>query len=520
MAFKRCVILLLLLSLALSAAGCAVTETAAGTKPQSGLWTPEPDPPVKASPAQLLSGVETDRKVVSLIFEGFTDSTTMDAIVRVLRDRDVSATFFVSGITANENPRAVRDLVSKGFDVGSYGMSGGKHLEELSDYENMLRFEMAQKEITAACGKAPELIRCNGTVYTDGVLRAVSAAGLKAAVQPTAYLNHRSFRIQEDAETYALSVLPGSILSVKLGQELDADEYGDAGNELDERPAIDPSPGIRWEWSVEEERFALLPDIVSWLVDALKAHGYRFTDPVSLQSEKRLILRKAAELTPEEKSLLDPDSYPLPVTEEPLYAGQVRASRPGDFRGAVFVGDAVMAGLGSYVDWRREKEPDFLDDAQFLTDDALSVEALLEGETEIGNLGEKLAGMKASSVWLCLGFSNAGAYRGEAYLAKYRMLVKEIREKSPDTRIVIMSVFPKVDRFAGVSNRNRFTLSMNLCAMCREYALAFSDAASVLRDENGQLREEYCLDLAGRGCHLNDSGCRAVTDYVKENVPV
>ena len=172
------------------------------------------------------------------------------------------------------------------------------------------------------------------------------------------------------------------------------------------------------------------------------------------------------------------------------------------------------------MDWRREKEPDFLDDAQFLTDDTLSVETLLEGESEIGNLAEKLAEMKASSVWLCLGFANAGAYRSEAFLAKYRMLIKEIREKSPDTRIVIMSVFPKVERFSGVSNRSRFELSLRLCAMCREYGIGFSDAASVLRDENGQLREEYCLDLAGRGCHLNDSACRAVTDYVKENVPV
>ena len=215
MAFKRSVIILLLLSLMLSAAGCAVRETP-DEKPQEGLWTPTPEPPVKASPAPVLSGVETDRKVVSLIFEGFTDTTTMDAIVRVLRDRNVSATFFVSGITANENPQAVRSLASKGFDVGSYGMSGGKHLEELSDYENMRRFEMAQKEIAAACGETPSLIRCNGTKYTDGVLRAVTAAGLKAAVQPTAYLNHRSFRMQEDAEVYALSVLSGSILSISL----------------------------------------------------------------------------------------------------------------------------------------------------------------------------------------------------------------------------------------------------------------------------------------------------------------
>ena len=519
MAFKKSVILILLLSLTLSAAGCAAPETPA---PQSGsaLWTPAPEPPVNAPPAPLLTAVETDRKVVSLIFEGYTDSTTMDAITEVLRQRDVSAVFFVSGITANENPAVLRDLVLGGFDIGSYGLSGGKHLEELSDYENMRRFEMAQKEIAAACGKTPELIRCNGTRYTDGVLRAVTGAGLKAAVEPTAYLNHRSFRAPEDAEVYAQNVLRGSIISVKLGQELDEDEFDDFGWKLDERPAIDPSPGVRWEWSTEEERYALLPEIVGWLVDALKADGYSFTDPMSLQSEKRLILRRERELTPEEQLLLDPDSYALPLTAEPLRSGEVRAARPGDFKGAVFVGDAVMDGLKSYVEWRRTEEPDFMDDAQFLTDSALTVESLLDSETDVGNLPGKLAEMNASSVWLCLSFANPSAFRREAFLSKYRLLIRDIREKVPEARIVIMSILPKVERYTGVPNRNRFELNLKLCAMCREYGIAFSDAASAVRDEDGQLREDYCLDLAGRGCHLNDEGCKAVTDFIKENYPV
>ena len=57
MAFKRSVIILLLLSLMLSSAGCAAGGETTAEKPQEGLWTPTPDPPVKASPAPVLSGV-------------------------------------------------------------------------------------------------------------------------------------------------------------------------------------------------------------------------------------------------------------------------------------------------------------------------------------------------------------------------------------------------------------------------------------------------------------------------------
>ena len=522
MALKRIIVLMLLLSLLLSMTGCKKAETSAASQPQTQTptVTPSPEPAVTAQPAQLLTGVETDRKVVSLIFEGYTDAATMEAIAQVLKDRDVPSTFFISGITANENPQVLQKLAAQGFAIGNYGMSGGKHLETLSAYENMRRFKMAQKEIAAACGREPELARCNGTIHTDGVLRAVAAAGLRAAVEPTAFLNHKSFRAQEDAETYVLNVLRGSIITVKLGQELDENEYDDPGRKLDERPAIDPSPGIRWEWSTEDERFALLPDIVMWLVDALKANGYSFTDPMKLQSEKSTILSKIRELEPEEEKLLNPERYEIPVTGEPLRTGETRKAVPGDFRGAVFVGDAVIEGLGAYVDWLREVERDYLDDAQFLTENQLSVEKLLEGESEIGDLARRLKNMNAKSVWLCLGYANPGAYHREAYLAKYRLLIKEIRDQNPNIRIVILPVLPKMNGYAGVSNESRFELDLRLCGMCREYDIPFVDIASAVRDETGQLREDYCLDLSSRGCHLNDAGCAAVVDYIRENYPV
>ena len=56
--------------------------------------------------------------------------------------------------------------------------------------------------------------------------------------------------------------------------------------------------------------------------------------------------------------------------------------------------------------------------------------------------------------------------------------------------------------------------------MCREYDIPFVDIAGAVRDETGQLREDYCLDLSSRGCHLNDAGCAAVVDYIRENYPV
>ena len=515
------ILVLLVISILISLSGCTFTQIANGPErnsdPMTGTVTPEPK--IMANPVPLLCGVETDKRVVSLVFEGYTDDSTMNAIAEVLEEKEIPAVFFLSGITANEHPSTLRKLAG-GFEIGNYGMGGGKHLENYSAFENAEKFKLAQEQITQATGKRPTLLRCNNTEYTEDVLRAASAAGLSAAVQPTAYLNHRSFKNADEAYSYALHVLRGSILSIKLGQELDEEEYDDLGERLDERPAIDPKPGIRWEWSSEEEIYASIPELVKWLIEALENFGYEFTDPLSLQRSATELLRKTGELSQEEIKQLDPGEYSLPVTQKPFSSGTEHPAEAKDFDSAVFVGDSVMEGIGEYVNWIRKNEAQFLGSAMFLTDRNATVESLLDTGTEIGDLGEKLAEEKANSVWLCLGFSNPAGYVKESYLAKYRLLIREILEKNPNIRVVVLPVLPKAEGYAGVSNAHRFRLNLMLFKMCREYGLDFVDIASVVRDESGGLKEEYCLDLVTSGSHLNDEGCSAVLNYMTEHFPL
>ena len=127
-----------------------------------------------------------------------------------------------------------------------------------------------------------------------------------------------------------------------------------------------------------------------------------------------------------------------------------------------------MEGIGEYVSWIRKSDAQFLGSAEFLTDRNATVESLLDTGTEIGDLGEKLAEEKANSVWLCLGFSNPAGYVKESYLAKYRLLIREILEKNPNIRIVVLPVLPRAEGYAGVSNAHRFQLNLMLVKMCRE----------------------------------------------------
>ena len=522
--FKRWAALCALLAVAMLLSGCqmprifpASADRTAEPVSTAMLCTPTPMPEIDAEPAGLITRVETDQKVICLIFEGYTDESTVSAIADALAQRSVPTTFFLSGVTADEHPAMLQELVSKGFDIGNYGMSGAKGLERYPAYKNAEWFSHTQRLIRASCGADPEYVRCNGTEYTDDVLRAVAAGGLKAAVKPSAYVNHRSFGTAEAAQNYAASVLRGSILTFKLGQELDDDEYGDIGDKLNERPAIDPSPGIRRNWESTEERFIALPEQVGWLVDALKAQQYTFVTLDKLQSYEKTLLPKARELTPQERDELSPAAYAFPVTLEPLTAGNVATS---DLDGAVFVGDSVMGGLRDYVEWRRKVKPEYLSGVAFVIRDHATIESLLDDASGEPRIEDELASLNPRSVWLCLGFTSVDGYKHEAYLANYRLLIHRITQACPSVRVVVMSVPPKLEGYAGISNSQRFRLNLMLCGMCREYGIGFVDCAYAVRDETGALRREYCLDSVTYGCHLNDVGCETLLAFIQQHAPI
>ena len=157
-------VLLLLLSLSLALSGCSAFSKKPENVPESEVKTvtPTPVPGIDAVPARLLQGVETDQKVAALIFEGYTDDLTVEAIAQLLQERHVPATFFVSGVTADEHGELVKKVADMGFGIGNYGMSGAKKLERLPAYQNAMQFEKTQHLIEKAAGVRPTFIRCNG----------------------------------------------------------------------------------------------------------------------------------------------------------------------------------------------------------------------------------------------------------------------------------------------------------------------------------------------------------------------
>lgn len=473
-----------------------------------------PAPTLTNEPAPVLSGVTTDRRVAALVLEGYTDDATMRQLVDIISARGIPCVWFVSGVTAYEYGDMVRYAVSAGIELGNYTVSGEKKMETWNVMDVVRQFTKTQELILQNSGVLPDLGRCNGTEYTPEVLQAVSAGGLDAAVLPTMYLNHRSFRQESDAQLYLQTMTRGSVISVKLGQELDKDEFGEQGEELDERPAIDPPPSIAEDLSIMSDswNYENIVPVVTWLLDALEAQGYELLSLEELQAAKVELVGEPRPLTEEELALLDPAAYALPVTAEPL----LHTAQPlTDMTGVVFIGDSVTRGLADYVASRQLDDPEYMKDVHFLAWDGLSVEAALstlEADAALPegtvNLAKTLQELNARQVCLMLSFDTVKACTQEKYMVNLRLLIHLLQEANPQASFVVQSVPPGLEgRMGSPTDAQLFRYNLMLAKMCAEYGIPFADVAYALRNEKGNLPAEYCIDPQMYGIHLSDEGC-------------
>lgn len=534
MTMKRIMVVLLLAAMLLSLTGCTAEPE---TQDEMETQAPATEMTLDNAPAKLYTGVETDKKVISLIFEGFSDLESMEQIISLMGERKIDCVFFLSGVTVSEQPEIVRAIRSAGLSLGNYGMTGQKKMEQNAVSKNLRQFERSQALFTQTCGSAPTLFRCNGSEYTEEVLQAAAAAGLTAGVQPDAYLNHRSFAAESDTQVYVQRLVRGSILSVKLGQELDVSEYGQVVSIQEMRPAIDPEPGISDAVNdIPHSIYENLAASLEWLLDALEYEGYTIVSPERLQREK-VDLFDERDLTAAEQAVLDA-RYTLPLTQAPLSNCSTRSGGMEDLEGSVLVGDSVMAGVEGYVQWYRqteaqadsEAESTYLNGVSFLTSANLTVESSLMriNETSIHpecngekvSIAQGVKALEAKRVYLMLPSVDPRVYSGTQSLANMKLLIYLIQQENPETEICVVSYPPNQTALENArTNAQVFRYNLELYRLCCELDIPFLDAASALRDETGMLAKEYCMDLRTYGTHLNDAGCEVLLRYLMDHIP-
>lgn len=135
-------------------------------------------------------------------------------------------------------------------------------------------------------------------------------------------------------------------------------------------------------------------------------------------------------------------------------------------------------------------------------------------------LAEAVKTYKPKRIIITLG-ANAVAVMTENYFIKtYEDLVKKVKENSPDTLVIVQSIFPVDVRWDTHSNTNNSInntkinrLNYLLAEMCERQNVKFLNTATILKDETGRLKKGYGYE--SDGIHPLPIGNSKIMEYIK-----
>ncbi len=197
------------------------------------------------------------------------------------------------------------------------------------------------------------------------------------------------------------------------------------------------------------------------------------------------------------------------------------------FDDAVFVGDSVTLKLNYYCDAHPEALGNVkffcagsmgYNNTQFNEDDEELIRPYYKGATQ--KTEECAVVTKSTKVFVMLGMNDIGLYGVDGSLESARTLLTKIHENSPDAVIYVQSVTPILEGFEGETWNNTLIQEFNgkLQELSDENGYHYLDIYSIMADESGHLRKNYCGDPEALGIHFTEQACEVWCDYLKNHV--
>ena len=233
----------------------------------------------------------------------------------------------------------------------------------------------------------------------------------------------------------------------------------------------------------------------------------------------------SAEPTPEPTPDITPDPTPTPF---PGHA-QIDTSSPALLRGTadmgqeyidsiIFLGDSTTYGLKAYAvltDGKKTKQvwtpsngtltlsyQGFVDIWYPDDDVEISIRAAVERK-------------KPEHMIITLGVNGISFMDKDYFISEYTDLVTSIQKISPDTQIILQSIFPIASNYEYQKDINNVKIcdaNTWILSVAEATGVKFLNTYTVLIGDNGYMNDKY---QNGDGLHLNGDGFGVVLDYIR-----
>lgn len=136
-------------------------------------------------------------------------------------------------------------------------------------------------------------------------------------------------------------------------------------------------------------------------------------------------------------------------------------------------------------------------------------------DTEM-TVAEAVALEKPAYMVITLGVNGVSFCNQTQFTAYYGKLISAIKQASPDTKIILQSIFPVSKAYDqgghGITNAKINTANTWVMQLAAEHGCKYLDTASVLKDGEGNMIATYD---AGDGIHMTAEAYRALLQYIR-----
>ena len=129
-------------------------------------------------------------------------------------------------------------------------------------------------------------------------------------------------------------------------------------------------------------------------------------------------------------------------------------------------------------------------------------------------VAEAAAKYKPSVLIVTLGTDWGVSYLGEKdFKRAYRKLIRAVRESSPDTVVILQSIYPVAETCTVLTNAQIDRANGWVVELAETEGCAYLDTCRVLKDESGALAARYCD--SSDGIHLNRAAYEVILAYIR-----
>lgn len=185
-----------------------------------------------------------------------------------------------------------------------------------------------------------------------------------------------------------------------------------------------------------------------------------------------------------------------------------------------FLCDSSTRGLKSYAmlkDGKSTKQIWATQSGTLRLDSILESKIIYPKTNKEMTVAEAVALDKPEYLVITLGLEGGVTTLDESsFKQNYTSLIDAVLTESPDTKIILQSIFPVASKFTNENKLNNSVIdkaNIWVKEIAESTGTRYLDTQSILKDETGALNEKY--DNGGTGTNLDAEGFSAVLEYIR-----